>query len=131
MNAHVQEWLDISREDYDAAEVMFENRKYLYSVFMCQQAVEKAMKALYQHKFTEVPPRKHDLVRLADEAGVLGECSDEQKVFLSTLTEFYIEARYPGDRAELSIRCDRDFARTILDGTREMVVWLRNQLKDS
>lgn len=44
MNVHVQEWLDISREDYDAAEVMFENRKYLYSVFMCQQAVEKAIK---------------------------------------------------------------------------------------
>ena len=131
MDAHVQEWLDISREDYDAAKVMFENRKYLYSVFMCQQAVEKAIKALYQYRFTEVPPRKHDLVRLADEAGVLGECSDEQKVLLSTLTEFYIEARYPGDRAKLSTRCDRDFARTILDDTREMVVWLESQLKSS
>ena len=131
MDAPVQEWLGIAHEDYDAADVMFRNHKYLYSAFMCQQALEKALKALYQHRFSEVPPRKHDLVRLADQAGVLSACSDNQKMLLSTLTEFYIEARYPGDRAELSARCDRDFAGAILEDTREMIMWLEKQLRDS
>ncbi len=59
------------------------------------------------------------------------ELGAPERVLLSTLTEFYIEARYPGDRAKLSTRCDGDFARTILDDTREMVVWLESQLKSS
>lgn len=129
MDNPVRQWLEIAHEDYDVAGIVLEKGKYLYSVFMCQQAVEKAIKALYQHKFTEVPPRKHDLIRLADEVGFLGTCSEEQKLFLSTLTEFYIESRYPGDRAKLAKQCNRKFAETILENTREMMMWLENLLE--
>lgn len=88
------------------------------------------IKSLYQQRFKALPPRKHDLFRLADDSGILGECSDSRKMFLSTLTEFYIESRYPGDRASLSSLCDEGFAGEIMRSTWEMIAWLRNQLTE-
>lgn len=97
---------------------------------MCQQAIEKTIKALYQHRFAAVPSRKHDLMRLADEAGILNACSDQQKAFLSTLTEFYIEVRYPGDRLRLGTICSREFAEMLQASTEEMIGWLDSQLSE-
>lgn len=129
MDAAVHEWLEIARDDQSVARILFQKGKYVYAAFMCQQAVEKTIKALYQHKFGEVPPRRHDLVRLADEAGILRACSDAQKTLLSTLTEFYIEARYPGDRMQLNTFCNQEFSRALLASTEEMIEWIENQLR--
>lgn len=129
MDTAVYEWLEIARDDQSVAKILFQKEKYVYAVFMCQQAVEKTIKALYQHRLGEVPPRKHDLVRLADEAGILKVCSDTQKKLLSTLTEFYIEARYPGDRMQLNAVCNREFARVLLANTEEMIEWIEGQLR--
>ena len=57
-------------------------------------------------------------------------CSDRQRTFLSTLTEFYIEARYPGDRLKLGAVCNREFAETLLTSTEEMIEWLESQLRE-
>lgn len=46
------------------------------------------------------------------------------------LTEFYIEARCPGDRLQLSVVCNRKFAETLLTSTEEMVEWLESQMKE-
>ena len=73
--------------------------------------------------------RKHDLIRLADEAGVLNACSNRQKAFLSTPTEFCIEARHPGDRLKLGDMCNREFSEMLLAGAEEMIEWLRSQLR--
>ncbi|NJD04595.1 MAG: HEPN domain-containing protein [Ruminiclostridium sp.] len=37
-------WEEYAQYDLDTAEVMFDTGRYLYSVFMCQQAVEKIVK---------------------------------------------------------------------------------------
>ncbi|MDD4334636.1 MAG: HEPN domain-containing protein [Desulfotomaculaceae bacterium] len=46
------------------------NKKYLHCLFFCQQAIEKAVKAVYYDKYNKTPPRKHDLVALAKNAGI-------------------------------------------------------------
>jgi HEPN domain-containing protein len=40
-------WLETAQYDLDTAKAMFESGRWLYAVFMCQQAVEKLSKALY------------------------------------------------------------------------------------
>ena len=40
-------WLDIAQYDLDTAEAMFISGRWLYVVFMCQQAIEKLCKGLY------------------------------------------------------------------------------------
>jgi HEPN domain-containing protein len=39
-------WLDIAEYDLKTAEAMFETGRWLYVVFMCQQAMEKLSKLL-------------------------------------------------------------------------------------
>jgi HEPN domain-containing protein len=40
-------WLDIAKYDLDTADAMYKSRRWLYVVFMCQQAIEKLVKGLY------------------------------------------------------------------------------------
>lgn len=79
------EWLEIAREDYELANLMYDNSKYLYAVSMCRQTVEEAVKAVYKNRFDKTPPLEQNLVRLAEKAGLLAECPAEWKAILSSL----------------------------------------------
>ncbi len=71
-----KQWLNISDDDYEVATQLFETKKYLYCLFFCQQAVEKAIKAIYYEKQEETPPRKHNLTSLAADTNILDEFDD-------------------------------------------------------
>ncbi len=43
----VEHWLNIAEYDLEPAMAMQNSGRYLYTVFMCQQALEKLLKALY------------------------------------------------------------------------------------
>lgn len=40
-------WEEYAQYDLDTAGVMVDTGRYLYSVFMCQQAIEKIVKGIY------------------------------------------------------------------------------------
>lgn len=50
MRKEVQNWLDQAADDFDGAEFNFRGKKYYIAAFLCQQAVEKALKALLIEK---------------------------------------------------------------------------------
>lgn len=41
----VKSWVDASRYDLETARALLESRRYVYVLFMCQQALEKLLKA--------------------------------------------------------------------------------------
>ena len=47
MRQEVQNWWQQSRDDFDAAEYNFKGEKFYVAAFLCQQSVEKALKALF------------------------------------------------------------------------------------
>ncbi len=57
----VEYWLDIADYDLETAKSMLQSGRYLYVVFMCQQAIEKVIKALYVNTFDAEAPRSHNL----------------------------------------------------------------------
>jgi len=59
-------WVDASRYDLETAKALLESRRYLYVLFMCQQCLEKLLKAQVMARTVELPPRIHGLVRLAE-----------------------------------------------------------------
>lgn len=61
------------------------------ALIMCQQAVEKALKALYIAQTGKFPPRIHSIERLAD----LTEMRSELEPALLELEDFYTTLRYP------------------------------------
>ena len=57
----VLEWLSQSEYDLDTAQAMLDSGRYIYAVFMCHLAVEKALKALVVKRTENAPPRTHNL----------------------------------------------------------------------
>jgi len=68
-----REWADRARYDLETADAMLKAGRYLYVLFCCQQAVEKALKAVIVRRTGELPPRVHNLLRLADVAEIESE----------------------------------------------------------
>jgi HEPN domain-containing protein len=79
-------WVDRARHDLDTARAMLSWGRYLYVVFCCQQAVEKARKAVIVRKTGALPPRIHNLLRLAETAGL--EMRPAQRRFLGELPAY-------------------------------------------
>ena len=50
-----QEWLKQADYDMKTAEIMFDNKRYFYAVFMCHLSVEKALKGFYLERLKEIP----------------------------------------------------------------------------
>ena len=71
MSKNPQEWLKQADYDMKTAEVMFDNKRYFYAVFMCHLSIEKALKGLYLERLKEIPPKTHNLVYLVEKIKLL------------------------------------------------------------
>lgn len=129
MRAQSAIWMEIAEDDIEAAEHCFHGNRYLWVMFMCQQATEKAIKAVYFEKTGETPPKKHDLISLAGAAGILDECTKEKRNLFRHLSLYYIETRYPDKRTALEAKCTQEYTKEMLNHTKEAVEWLKSKLK--
>lgn len=127
MQKIIQEWVEISEYDLDTAGAMLETGRYLYVAFMCQQAMEKILKAFYVYRKNELPPRTHNLLYIIDVLRI--DIGGVDLTFLSQLNQFYIESRYPDERIELAKVMDKNKAHHILEKTREVWQCLRQRLQ--
>lgn len=118
-----QKWLERVRYDIDTAEAMYRTNRYIYAVFMCQQALEKCFKALMADKGMEIIP-VHNLRRLAEATGAIGEISTDDTKKLDFLSQYYLNARYKEDIEELSAQITADMARDFIIFSKEMIEWL-------
>jgi HEPN domain-containing protein len=126
MSQAAQRWAEQARYDLETARAMLDSGRYLYVLFCCQQAVEKMLKALIVKRLDDLPPRIHQLIRLADAATL--ELTDERAEFLRELSAYYIQTRYPEEIRDLSAKITENQARCILEGTEETIQWLRSML---
>lgn len=125
----VQDWLEIASEDLEVAELCLNGCKYLHAAYMCQQAVEKALKACITAG-NEIPMPIHNLVQLATSAGIWDEVTTDQKIFLRALTTYAIEARYPERKERLLEECTREEADKIFNATKELIPWLKGKIEE-
>jgi len=90
----VREWLRQSEYDLDTAQAMLDSRRYIYAVFMCHLAVEKALKAIVLKRTGKHPPRTHNLVYLLELAGT--SLNNEQVDFVGQLGAAGVATRLSG-----------------------------------
>ena len=112
--------------DMDTADYMFRGSRYLYAVFMCHLAVEKAIKGLYFDRLREIPPRSHSLLYLLNTIGIVPP--EKQGRFITRLSEASIPTRYPDDLAKVQQVYTASVVREILAGGKEAIAWIRTQL---
>ena len=120
-------WQDIALYDLETAELLDKNGRYLYAAFMCQQALEKILKALYLHRFSKEAPHSHNLVYL--ESLLELNMSKNRVPLLAELTAYYIEGRYPSYKAKLSTLIDKKKSSMVEKTSRELFEWLQEKLK--
>lgn len=119
-------WLDAGNYDLKTAEFMQMSGRYVYTAFLCQQVIEKYLKALYIKKTSKEPPRTHNLVYLVGLVEL--DITDEQLKLFTDLTSYYIEGRYPTYKQKVSKILNKTKAYTILTETREFIRWLTSLL---
>ena len=118
----VKYWLTASKEDFDSAEILFENRKYHHALFFCHLSIEKILKAIIVKSTKTAPPLIHDLSRLAEKAKL--PLSEAQMNELAEITTFNIDARYDDYKLSFRKKAKKQFSLKYLKKTREMLQWL-------
>jgi HEPN domain-containing protein len=127
MDDLIRQWVERAQYDLDSAEAMFKAGRYLYVLFCCQQAVEKALKAVIVKKTGELAPRIHNLVRLAEVAEI--ESSPEQVRFLGELSAYYFQSRYPEEMRTAGSAITRELGQRVLSSTEQTIKWVLSTLQ--
>ena len=126
MDRATQKWIEIAEYDLKTAAAMLKSKRYLYVVFMCQQAIEKILKAIYVQQNKNVPPRTHNLLYLADTLKLQVSASDKSLLF--DLNQFYISTRYPQDRRRISKTVTQKKAKMYFENTKGVFQCFRKML---
>ena len=125
-----RKWLDIVNEDLSVAELLFNNGHWLYSGFMCHQAIEKTLKAYWCVCRDDDPPFIHDHKRLAEGCGLFTKMDTVQKDFLNDIKTMNIEARYQEYKDNLAVSLNKERAAEVLELTRQMHTWILQKFSE-
>ena len=119
-------WLDIAQYDLETANTMLSGGRWLYVVFMCQQAVEKLVKGLYTLYVDDNIPRIHSIKTIIErfEDKLPVAISEEKLNLFDTLSAYYLNNRYPDFISKLSLQIKEEEASEILSQTKDVFSWL-------
>ena len=126
MRKEIKNWSDQSNDDFDSAKFNFNGKKFYVAAFLCQQAVEKALKALFLYEKKGEVPQSHSLIYLATNTSIPKNFYS----FLKELTPKFIDTRYPDASIDLPSRIyDEENTKRLLDKSEDVLEWIKNQLK--
>jgi HEPN domain-containing protein len=94
-----------------------------HSLFFAHLAIEKMLKAHLTRETRDVPPRIHNLVRLAKLAQL--NLEPDQLEFLHEFNLYQMEGRYPDDKP---VSIDSGLTRKELHNAENILIWLKKQL---
>ena len=121
-------WLDLAEYDLGTGIAMLKTKRYLYVGFMCQQVIEKALKAYFVKLKDRHPPYTHKLALLFEECELADELTEEQLDLVDELEPLNIEARYPKYKQDLLSYLTADKSEELLQQTRVLFEWIKSRL---
>ncbi len=119
-------WLQSMEYDLKTASTLLKDRKYIYVIFMCHLAIEKALKAVLSEMFKELPPYTHNLNRLIELGNI--KLPHKHQDFINKINLQSVPTRYPEDFKKLSKEFDKKIAELYLKQTRGVIRWLKQNI---
>ncbi len=120
------DWLFHAYQDLLAARMLIEDRRLFNpTVFHCQQAIEKSLKAFLLYKHRKLFDG-HNLTWLCKQAALTDQSFTKWIGKSTLLNRFYIETRYPADIPE---EIDRQLVEEILEATEDMMKFICDNIK--
>ncbi len=123
----IQYWLESSDDDYETMEAMYRSKRYSWFLFVGHLMIEKLLKAYYLKVNESFPPFIHNLMRLAEKSQI--ELSEENKVFLVTVTAFNINARYDDYKMSFQKKCTPEYTDTWINKLKEKRLWIKKLIR--
>lgn len=123
-NGH-REWFKQAWYDYETAKAMFQSGRYIYSVFMCHMALEKALKGYLLKSYKKVPPKTHDLLYLLTLAKLT--LNKDALSFIQILNDVHIRTRYPDNLDTLLQEYTPEITQNILIQSEEILTWIEKK----
>jgi HEPN domain-containing protein len=119
-------WLDTAEYDLASAEAMLNGGRWIYVVFMCQQAIEKLVKGLYILYADDNVPRTHNISALIEkiESKFPEPPKEEYRELFGELTLYYLNGRYTDYKQKLDERLGEREVKNVLNLTKEAFAWL-------
>lgn len=122
-------WFESAEEDYSTMIVLYNSKKYTWSLFIGHLVIEKILKGIYASKNIENPvaPKIHNLILLSQkcELEVPSEIRDKIKV----INTFNISARYDDYKNEFYNKCTHNYTTEQINNIEEVIKWLKKQLR--
>ena len=106
---------------------MFRGKSYIYTVFPCHLAVEKALKGVYFHKRGKQAPKTHNLMYLIEETGI--ELPYEVDDFITSLSGASVPTRYPDEIQRMMKNYDGKNTREIISKSERAIQCIKELLK--
>ncbi len=122
----IQFWLESSDKDFHTMMHLYEAGDFMWSLFIGHLVIEKLLKAYYVSKKDENYPMIHNLLRIAEKAGL--DLNDEQQLFFSTVTGFNINARYDDFKQSFNQKCTQEFTGIWIEKIKVKRLWIKKQL---
>lgn len=121
-----KEWFRQADYDIETAETLMNGARYVYAVFMCHLAIEKALKGHYYKNFGEQAPKTHNLLYLLEKNSI--ELPEHIDDFIIKLNRESIVTRYPDDIGRMSRDYNKKTTKAIMVKSNEALEWLRKKL---
>ena len=126
MRDEIRRWLEQSEADFSGARYNFDGGKFYIAAFWCQQAVEKALKALFLYEKKGEVPQSHSLIYLATNTSM----PEKFFSFLKELTPKFIDTRYPDASVDLPKNIyDEENTKRILEKSEEVLEWVKKKIR--
>lgn len=121
-------WLKSSDEDFETMQVMFQNKRNTWSLFLGHLVIEKLLKSLYakNNVYSPYAIKSHNLLALAEKCNL--ELTDKQIKNLQTITQFNISARYDDYKENFKQKCTDEYTAKQINNIKEIRTWLRELL---
>lgn len=123
---NVEYWRTSSKDDLDTADKLFASGKYHHCLFFVHLALEKILKAIFVSSKKQAAPPIHDLVRLAQKAGL--NLNEEKLIQLAEISTFNIAARYDDYKFQFYKKATKEYAENWLKAGKELYKNFSEQL---
>ena len=129
MTDKIKYWLSLCDDDLLTAKALLKSDRLLHMGFFCHQIIEKALKAVVTYKTDELPPKTHDLPKLANLGGIWDKLSAEQKDLIKKVIPLQIEARYPEYKEKIASALTTEYCSKLLNETEGFLCWIKQLLE--
>jgi len=125
----VNYWLELSSDDLITAKALLKKKRLLHMGFFCHMVAEKSLKAVVAKKTGEMPPKIHDLKKLAKMGDLLNSFTESQLNFLIELEPLNIEARYPKYKENIASTLTIKRCKQLFKETECFLCWIKKELE--